>query len=94
MIQHAGGEIWTRMCVGVGQSPYVCTQGCYIAEEVVQGSHSDMNNLFNWEQVMLNLPGNKDYDPKLPWVYKITKDGVIAADLFTYMYNQRCTGDT
>ena len=53
-----------------------------------------MNNLFNWEQVMLNLPGNKDYDPKLPWVYKITKDGVIAADLFTYMYNQRCTGDT
>ena len=43
---------------------------------------------------MLNLPGNKEYDPKRPWVYTITKEGVIAADLFTYVDDQRCTGNT
>ena len=43
---------------------------------------------------MLNLAGNKDYDPKLPWAFRITENRVIVADLFTYVDNQRCTGDT
>ena len=60
---------------------------------MVKGSHSDKNNPFNWKHVVLNLPGNKDYDPKLPWVYRITEGGVIAADLFTYVDDQRCTGN-
>ena len=42
--------------------------------------------------MIFNLPENKDYDPKLPWVYRITKTGEIAADLFIYVDDQRCTG--
>ena len=72
MIQCAGGERWTRMCMGMRQSPYVCTQGLHRAEEVVRGLHSDLNNTFNWIRVVFNLPGNKDYDPRLPWVYRVT----------------------
>ena len=94
MIQCAGGERWTRMCMGMRHSPYICTQGLHRAEEVVKGVHSDLNNPFNWKQVVLNLPGNQDYDPKLPWVYRITESGVIAADIFTCVNDQRCTGST
>ena len=94
MILNAGGERWTRMCMGMRQSPYVCTQGLHRAEEVVKGDALEETNPFNWIQVVFNLPGNKMYDPKLPWIYRITHDGKIAADLFTYVDDQRCTGGT
>ena len=66
MIQHAKDERWARMCTGMRQSPYICTQGLHRAEEVAKVLHSDKSNPFNWKQVVLNLPGNKDYDPKIP----------------------------
>ena len=80
--------------MGMRQSPYVCTQGLHRAEEVVRGLHSDLNNTFNWIRVVFNLPGNNDYDPRLPLVYRVTENGVIAADLFTYVDDQRCTSNT
>ncbi len=94
MINNAGGERWTRMCMGMRQSPYQCTQGLHRAEEVIKGLHHEATNPFNWEHVVLNLPGDKNYNPKLPWVYKVTKEGEIAADLYTYVDDQRCTGST
>ena len=60
----------------------------------MKGDHLEETNPFNWTQVVLNLPGNTTYDPKLPWIYRITKTGEIAADLFTYVDDQRCTGAT
>ena len=57
IIQNAGGERWTRMCMGMRHSHYVCTQGSHRAEEVVRANHWDTTNTFNWESVSLNLLG-------------------------------------
>jgi hypothetical protein len=43
-------------------------------------------------RVRLNLPGDKGYDPNLPWVSKVREDGRIAADLFTFVDDLRPTG--
>ncbi len=37
----------------------------------------------------MNLPGNPKYDPSLPWVYKVKKDGTPAADFFFFVDNNR-----
>ena len=60
----------------------------------MKGDALEETNPFYWIQVVFNLPGNIMYDPKLPWIYRITHDGNIAADLFTYVDDQRCTGGT
>jgi hypothetical protein len=52
----------------------------------------DEGNIFEWVRVRLNLPGNEDYDPNLPWVSKIRTDGRIAAGLFTFVDDLRPTG--
>ena len=63
------------------------------AEERIRGNRKDPVNIFRWDRVRLNLPGSKEYDPKLPWVSKVRKeDDMIAADLFTFMDDFRPTG--
>ena len=46
------------------------------------GDHSDSSNIFHWDldDAVLNLPGNTEYNPRLLWVQRITKDGDISAD--------------
>ena len=46
----------------------------------------------NWERAVLNLPGDKNYNLKLTWVYKVTNNDEMAADVYTYIDDQRCTG--
>ena len=72
----------------------MCTKVFHIVEEVLNGNHWDITHPFNWKRVMLNLPGNKEYDPRLSWVYKVNKEGDITTDLFTYVDDQICTGNT
>ena len=55
--------------MGLRSSPYVCTAFSW-SENCIRGSRKDANNVFRWDSVKLNLPGDEDYDPKLPWVYK------------------------
>jgi hypothetical protein len=42
----------------------------------------------------MNLPGDPDYDPTLPWVFKIKADGSVAPDVHVYVDDIRCTGRT
>eukprot|EP00978_Attheya_sp_CCMP212_P027799 scaffold94026_cov53-Attheya_sp.AAC.3 len=52
-----------------------------MVEEYIRGDRKDPNNIFRWDSVEFNLPGSKDYDPLLPWVYKVRlSDGKIAVD--------------
>jgi hypothetical protein len=37
--------------------------------------------VFAWRHMRMNLPGDAEYDPTLPWVFKARKDGSMAADL-------------
>ena len=70
------------------------------AEEVILGDPRDKTNPFRWDRVRLNLPGQRGYDPSLPWVSKVRtthqpgERETIASDVFIYVDDIRVTGPT
>jgi len=81
--------------MGLRPSPYQAVQGALVAEELILGDHDDPTNIFRWDKVILNLPGAAGYDPSKAWVYKVRlKDGRVAADLVTYVDDQRVSAPT
>ena len=89
---------WNRIAMGLKWSPYQAVKSMHFAEEVIRGDRKDPANVFRWDHVRLNLPGQDDYEPSLPWVskVKILEDGstVLAADLHTFMDDLRPCGST
>lgn len=89
---------WNRIAMGLKWSPYQAVKSMHFAEEITKGDPADPNNVYRWDKVRLNLPGDDDYDPSLPWVskVKVMKDGsvVVAADLHTFMDDLRPCGAT
>lgn len=85
-------ERWTRCAMGLRPSPYQACQGMMWALEVIFGDRRNAANVFRFDRVELNLPGSSDYNPARPWVYKVRKDGVIAADAHCYVDDVRATG--
>jgi hypothetical protein len=55
------------------------------------GEPADEENVFRWDRVIVNLPGNGKYDPSKPLIYKVRKDGSIAADIVCYVDDNRVT---
>jgi hypothetical protein len=45
------------------------------AKEQILGDPKDSLNVFQWEEVRLNLPGMAEYDPSKAWVAKAREDG-------------------
>lgn len=82
---------WVRMLMGFKPSPYISVKMTLIAEEVVRGDRHDLNNPFHWTTTRVNLPGSIDYDPSKSWISKIRADGRVAADLFSYVDDERIT---
>jgi hypothetical protein len=58
----------------------VSVRGVLWLKEEAQGEASDQENVFRWERVELNLPGDPAYSPVRLWVSKRRKDGTLAAD--------------
>mmetsp|Transcript_18233 Transcript_18233/g.45137 ORF Transcript_18233/g.45137 Transcript_18233/m.45137 type:complete len:1296 (-) Transcript_18233:2196-6083(-) len=85
-------ECWHRALMGVKSSPYQAVQGMSVAEEVIRGDPSDTTNVFQWDDVRLNCPGDESYDPSKPWVSKVRLDDRIAADLISYVDDLRPSG--
>jgi hypothetical protein len=80
---------WGRCLMGATSSPYQTGQGMGFLKEVTLGDRKDPANVFRWERVILNLPTTEGYYPMIPWVSKRRKEGVLAADFFTYMDDMR-----
>jgi hypothetical protein len=75
-------EVWRRAAMGLKPPPYQAVQGRMVAEEVIRGDSKDPKHPFGWDTVRMNLPGQDDYDPTLPWVSKISLgDNCIACDV-------------
>jgi hypothetical protein len=87
-------ECWTRCAMGLRPSPYQACQGMMWALEIILGNREDPENIFRFDQVQLNLPGQHDYNPEQPWVYKRRNDGEIACDVHCYVDDLRTTGST
>jgi hypothetical protein len=47
------------------------------------------SNVFAWQHMRTNLPGDPVYDPTLPWVFKAKSDASLAADVHMYVDNIR-----
>jgi len=89
---------WNRAAMGMKWSPYQAVRSMHYAEEVIRGDRHDPKNVFRWDEVRCNLPGQDDYDPSLPWVSKVkvlpNGDRQVAADLFTFVDDLRPTGNS
>jgi hypothetical protein len=89
-------DIWQRAAMGLKSSPYQATQAMGFAKEVtIRGDRSNPDNVFRWDRVQLNLPGQRDYQSNVSWVSKVRDcDGRVAADLFVFVVDLRPTGSS
>ena len=64
-----GGNLkgcWSIMLMGFASSPYFVTKDMLITEKEERGNKMDVDNVFGWMKVILNLPGLYLYDHSLP----------------------------
>ena len=85
-------ERWVRNFMGMRDSPWRSIQMLLIAKVIAYGDRKDPNNPFQWESAILNLPGSWNYDPTLPWVYKLRVDLSIANEIYVYVDDGRVCG--
>ena len=84
---------WKRNLMGFRSSPYNSVRMYLIIEEMIRGDRRDGSNPFQWESLMLNLPGTEAYNPSLPWVMQLRADNSMASGLTCFVDDQRVTGD-
>ena len=84
-------ERWVRMLMGFRPSPYCTTREMRRIDLFLRGAADNVNNVFRWSRVILNLPGKINYTSSRPRVYRVRDDGTMAADLFTYIDDLRNT---
>ena len=78
--QYERHEFW-RFCAlhfGGRPSPYLACQSQRLILELCKGDRRNPKNHWQWETVRLNLPGSVDYDPSMPRVMLLRKDGELA----------------
>ena len=85
--------VWSRLWFGMKNSPEMACTFYYLAEEFIRGNHHETTNPLRWDEVILNLIGNKDYNPAFPNVYKWDKYVKrIAGELIAYIDDLRAIG--
>ncbi len=73
-------ELW-RFCAlhfGGRSSPYIACRLQRVILELCKGVRHNHNNRWQWDSVRLNLPGSSAYDPSMPRVMLLRKDGELA----------------
>jgi hypothetical protein len=86
---------WDRPAMGLTGSPYQAVQTATRGKRIILGDHTNPYNPFRWDEVIINAPGCYEYNPTLPWIYKLRQeDGLIAADLHTYIDDNRATANS
>ena len=61
--------------MGLRSSPYICARAFAWCEEIIGGNRNDPNSPLQWEKVMSNLSGVNLYDPSMPLVYRLRRNG-------------------
>ena len=100
-MEHARTVHFDRNGMGMKPSPYNSCRMGLVVEEVVKGYRHNTKvardgreeNPFQWHKIRLNLPG-PGYDPSLSWVSKLRADGKMAADMFTFVDDERLVAPT
>ena len=76
---------WCVLNFGCMCSPYIACQGEERIMEMCMGDPEDDMNLFQYHEVWLNLPGAKNYDPSMPRLIFLTKEGEMATRKVTFV---------
>jgi hypothetical protein len=82
-------QVWVRCMMGLMTSPYCTVKTLLLGYESVVGDRHDPNNSFQWDRVVLNLPGGPTYSPTLPWVYRTRDTGRFAGVVKIYVDDLR-----
>ena len=86
---------WTRCLMGLRCSPYNAVRHFAWAEEFIRGNPDEPGNPFGYSKVVLNLPGSKEYDPRLPTVRRVVEpSGELCANFEVYIDDIRICGPT
>jgi len=86
-------ERWVRCMMGMKNSPYVCIKGFLLALEIIKGDPQDPKNPFHWSSVILNLPGDPNYDPSRPRLQKVKgTTNQLASLIISYVDDMRAAG--
>lgn len=92
---HTQWEHWVRCMMGLKVSLCLTIKALLLGLEWILGITKDPTNVFYWTRVQLNLPGESNYDPLLPWVSWVKPCGskeVLAALLVIYVDDLRTVG--
>ena len=85
--------LWQRLWFGFTQSPEGAALFYYLAEEFIRGNRLEKDNPLRWDEIVLNLVGNTDYNPALPHVFKWDSTMKrISGDLVAYVDDLRAIG--
>jgi hypothetical protein len=61
--------VWSRNAMGLKPSPYASVKGALRAKQVITGDRRVLrSNPFHWETVETNMPGDKAYEARMPWI--------------------------
>ena len=84
---------WNVTWMGNKVSPFDAVKFYYLSEEFGRGNHLQEENPMRWDVIMLNLPGNKRYNPAYLRIMKWDLiNGRLAGDCKTYVDDVRFTG--
>ena len=85
---------WARLPFGWRPAPEFAVRMMMRSVEIAKGEPDDETSPFCFSRVVLNLPGLPDYDPGMPRVYKVRKDGALACDVVVFVDDGRVLGAT
>ncbi|KAL7571308.1 hypothetical protein ACA910_007629 [Epithemia clementina (nom. ined.)] len=80
--------------MGLTTLPYQATQAAQCMKGLALGNRHDPENVFRWDRVVLNLPGDEAYNTSLSWTRKIWTDGKMAAFVHAYVDDLQETAST
>jgi hypothetical protein len=78
--------------MGFKPPPYNSVRMYLVTEEIIRGDRHDPDNAFQYNYVMLNLPGTEGYKPSVAWISKRRTDGSLASDFVCFVDDQRISG--
>jgi hypothetical protein len=85
-------EKWNHCDMGFRPCHFITIQALAWLEKKIFGDRNDLENVFHWDSLKMNLPGSAKYHPIKPWVYKEREcHGNIAADCLVYVDDLRPT---
>ena len=62
---------WNRTLMGFRSSPYLAVKMFGWTLDMIKGNRHDARNPFRWNEVQINLPGSRCYDPRKAWICKV-----------------------